>query len=149
MSLPGWKTLLERLENIKINAQSVNLNTDDLEELILETNSELQDIINQLQSIFLELISSNTFGQIITNNTIIASNISQLIISSNNDRKEVIIRNASSKIMYITFSNPATNQTAIFLNKDEIWIEDRYRGNIYAIFEPDVSGNAFIIEISE
>jgi len=89
------------------------------------------------------------FGNTQSTTTVVGSAISVLIKAASTTRKEIIIRNDTNKKMFICFFTPATTATPIFLNKDEIWVEDRWQGAIYAIWETGVTGNSYITEVYE
>lgn len=59
-------------------------------------------------------------------------------------RKQLIVVNTSSKKLWVSRNTPALVGQGIPLNKDEIYIEDVYRGAIYGIYESGV-GNTFIV----
>lgn len=118
------------------------------------SNLELIELLNvykktDRKTTDLELIKTNTFGALSDIISIEATNESVDLLGSNKNRKEAIINNNSNKIMYVCFFSPATIETPIKLNPDEIWIEDRYLGGITCIWEAGVEGVALITEVYE
>jgi hypothetical protein len=160
-------TIESLLNDIKDFAQSIDENTDTLEAKLDTINisisngfsvnhSDLLNIITELQE-----LDANTDGiesqltQIITgiagnnqyaDNTIQlngnANAASFLFANATTTRKQVIIVNKSTKKLWISRNNPAVVGEGIPLAKDEIYIEDVYRGALYGIFESG-TGNLF------
>lgn len=59
-------------------------------------------------------------------------------------RKQLMVINHSTKKMWVSRNTPAVVGEGIPLNKDEIYIEDIYRGALYAIYESG-TGNLFTV----
>lgn len=81
------------------------------------------------------------------NTTVSAATVSTLIVSSNDDRVQVIITNNSNKRMWLKFTSPATTDTARFLDKDDSWIINSWNGDIYGIWDTGATGNCSIEEL--
>ncbi len=99
----------------------------------------IDEIENKLDTISINnsLANSNNHFDIPQSNT------SLLLVASNENRKELIIRNDSqgNQKLYIGFNDPATLNNAVILSKNQIWIEDKFKGEIYGIW--DGNGNGF------
>lgn len=76
--------------------------------------------------------------------TVAASVTSVLLRAANSTRKQISIRNTSTKVLCICFFTPATTSTPFCLNKDEVWVFDKYKGDIYGIWDTGATGSAFI-----
>lgn len=129
--------LLLELESIDSRVETLNTNG--------AKESKQDTMITELQS-----IASNTdglgLGDTGTSTSVAISATSVTLVASNADRKQVIIRNDTNKVMYIAHGSTATTSSAIKLKKNSVYIEDKYTGIISGIWNSSGSGNAQIIE---
>lgn len=165
-------SLIESLLNqIKDFAQNITENTDELE-LKLDTindsisngfalnHSDLIDVINylnqlesntddlenQLTQIILGITGINKYADNTSQSTIAVSTSDILIKAANPLRKQLYVINHSTKIAWISRNSPAIVGQGIPLAKDEIYIEDIYRGAFHGIWETGASGTFTVIE---
>ena len=80
--------------------------------------------------------------------TVNAQDMSILLKAANKERREIWIRNTSSKVLYICPFTPATTDTPIVLNKEEILISETYNGAYYGIWDSGATGKAIITEFT-
>lgn len=96
------------------------------------------------------IIQAHLFGRSQTTTSVGFSDASVSLLSANVTRKEAIIKNTSSKILYLCFFTPATSTTPIAIDPGDCWVEDRWLGLMYGIWEAGVSdGAAIITEVYE
>ena len=129
--------LLLELESIDSRAETLNTNG--------AKESKQDTMITELQS-----IASNTdglgLGDTGTSTSVAVSATSVTLVAANADRKQVIIRNDTNKIMYIAHGSTATTSSAIKLKNNSVYFEDKYTGVISGIWSGTGTGNAQIIE---
>lgn len=77
------------------------------------------------------------------------SSASATLVSSANNRKEVIIANRTGQILYVRFGSGAASSTdyTLLLNPNDVHIEDKYTGQMTAIMASG-SGNAQVTEVT-
>ena len=69
-------------------------------------------------------------------------------MAANTDRKEVIIYNTTGKKVWLFFGATAVFGKGIELLKDDVWIEDRYRGQITAIMDTGETGSIEVTDVT-
>lgn len=135
-------------EDLLLEAQSANtklntLNTNGAKEAKQDTMiTSLSDIATNTAGFGLgDTGSESSTSQSATSVTILAANA---------NRVEAIIRNDTSKILYLSFTATATTSSAIKLNKGDTYIADKYTGVIAGIWDSAAGGgNARVLEVTK
>ena len=130
--------LLLELENIDTATTSIDGK--------VSTEAKQDAIIVAIDGIAAALPVAGDTG---TETSVAASATSVSLLAANTTRKEVYIRNDSNKKMYIALGATATLNNSIMLKKDDIYQEDKYIGQISAIWEAAPTGNARITEVTK
>lgn len=99
-----------------------------------------------LAAIKTELEAQDTFSANQSTTTVGASVTSVTLKVANTSRRQISIRNGSIKNLYVCFFTPATTATPFLLGKDEVWVFDKFTGDIYGIWDTGASDNAYITE---
>lgn len=94
------------------------------------------------------LDGESSFGDNATKTTIALSDVSTIVLASNADRKQAVIVNSTNKTIWVCYGSPATYGGGIPLFKNDILIEDRYRGIITGIMNTGETGNIQITEVT-
>lgn len=137
-TLAAAKTVLDnaltQLQSILTEIQAVNANTDNVEAL-------LQQIVDLIP----------IPGENANKSTVAQSTSSVQLAPVNTDRVEIIIKNNSqnkSHKLYLSFGSAAVVGDAIELAQGDIYIEDKYTGAIFGIWDSAGSGDARIMEVT-
>lgn len=88
----------------------------------------------------------NTSGDNVDNITIEETDENELILPARLGRVKFIIKNNSNKKMFIAYGKDATTDD-IEIDKDGMWIEEKYTGDVYGIWDKKGKGDAKIVEI--
>jgi hypothetical protein len=83
-----------------------------------------------------------------TTTTVASSVTSVTIVAANTTRRQVSVRNDSTKRLCLCLFTPATTATPFCLEKDEVWTFDMWTGAIYGIWDTGATGNAYITDES-
>ncbi len=75
-----------------------------------------------------------------------SSTTSVSVIAANPNRKSLRLRNLNVKTCYISTISPATTNDPIYLEKNEIWLEEESTKEIHAIWETGASGDGMSVE---
>lgn len=94
------------------------------------------------------LDGESTFGDNSSISSVNLSDVSTIVLASNVDRKEAYIVNATNKTIWVRLGSPAVYGNGIPLLKNEILIEDRYRGQITAIMNTGETGTIEVTEVT-
>ena len=131
-------------ENALLEAQSTNTKLD-----TLNTNVS-KEAKQDTQITALNSIVTNTTGLGLgttgTQTTVARSATSVTIVASTAGRKQVYIRNDSTVELYLALGATATVGKGIKLNKNDVYIEDKYTGIISGIWASAGAGNAEIVQ---
>lgn len=122
--------------------------------LSTEQQAILQATLNELDGTgagYLFMISQkitdqNDWANSQSTTTVAAGVTSVLLKSALTTRRQVTIRNTSTKNLYICMFTPATTATPFVLSKDEAWVFPKFRGAMYGIWDTGATGNAYITE---
>lgn len=93
--------------------------------------------------------SADQFGDNSTKSEVTSSVTSVELVTADITRKQVIITNDTNKTMFVCYGTPAVLNTGTPIASNGILIEDKYRGQITAIWPTGVTGNALIQDITE
>lgn len=94
----------------------------------------------------------NTFGTTAATTRIEAIDVlynSFLIKAANVLRKELIVLSHASGSMHLAFSSSATYVTPIELFFHDVWVEDRYTGDVYGIIHHPPYGTATAVTFQD
>lgn len=124
----------------------VLLSTRASEATLIQVRDYLDTVETKLQTIIDDIVLQNDWATTQATTTVAASVTSVLLIAANASRRQVTIRNTSSKNLYICMFTPATTATPFVLAKDDVWVFPKWRGLIYGIWDTGATGNAYITE---
>lgn len=148
-SIPLTEVLVKHEANqLFINGDGSNYIFDNTD-VIVPAGAIAEDKMDALLSLINIAVSSSTFGDNSSDDSIPANTSSVLLKTANTKRKEVIIVNNSDRVLWIRFESPAILDRGIKLNLNETHIEDRFRGAIYGIWDSGVTGTGQITEVNE
>lgn len=125
----------EKQDDIITQLQLIEDNTDGVEALLVDIEAHLN--------------GQGKFGDTPDVTEVTASTASTALITSDATRKQVIIVNNSNQKMWISYVDPAALDKGFPLDKNDILIEDVYRGAMYGIWDTGVSGTAEITIVTE
>lgn len=165
--LGGWNmnNLLQELSdnylgktNVVLNGLATEANQD--AQIVIETNilaaidgveASLNTLnandfateatLNNLKT-FVE--SDSKFSNNSTETTGTVNAVSFTFAAADTTRKQLTVVNTSTKKLWVSRNNPAVVGVGIPLNKEEVYIEDIYRGALYGIYESG-TGNTYVI----
>lgn len=95
------------------------------------------------------VISTNTtIGTTGTATQVASSATSVTLLAANSSRKEAIIFNDSTSVLYVKFGITASSTSyTVQVQPGDSWIEDRYAGRIDGIWT-SANGNAYVTEVA-
>lgn len=81
--------------------------------------------------------------------TQVASSASSVtLLAANTSRKEVVVYNDSTQVLYVKYGTTAsTSSYTVQLNPGDTLVEDRYNGRIDGIWA-SANGNAYVTEVA-
>jgi hypothetical protein len=113
--MPSVKEIYHKIDDVRIEADSINLNVDGLEALASTQQADIADIKADLAN---GVLSLGTKGSITTRSgTITTGGTSQQVAASNSSRVYFAIQNISDTDMYLGIGYTPTTTTGILLTK--------------------------------
>lgn len=113
--MPSVKEIYHKIDDVRIEADSINLNVDGLEALASTQQADIADIKADLAN---GVTSLGTKGSITTRSgTITTGGTSQQVAASNSSRVYFAIQNISDTDMYLGVGFTPTTTTGILLSK--------------------------------
>jgi hypothetical protein len=126
--------------HLSLDGASGSLIVDSIDGRVPTTNTELYEMLS-------ETINNTNYGNEKTEVNVATSITSVKLVDKNINRYSLVIKNNSNKKMWISTINPAVVNVGIDLAAGDVYFEDKFKGDLFCIWESAATGVATVIEV--